>query len=232
MIRGALFDLDGTLADTSEDLIAGANRALAERGVAATLDPRADAPVSGKGGRAMLRLGLKRAGAPWSEADVDALQAPFLEAYEACIAERSRLFPGVEAALGALTDEGWRLAVCTNKPERLARILLGELGVLDRFAALIGADTLPQRKPDPRPVWAAIDRAGAARGASLLVGDTATDREAARAAGIPCVLMDLGLSADGLPGLAAEAVLRDYAGLPDRLERLLPRPPTSSPGAT
>lgn len=224
MTRGALFDLDGTLADTAADLIAAANRALEGAGLSGRLDPGGDAGVSGRGGRAMLRLGLERSGRAAGETAVEALYAPFLEHYEAGIAETSRLFPGAEAALEALSGAGWRLAVCTNKPERLARLLLGELGVLERFAAVIGADTLPVRKPDPRPVWAAIERAGAARELSLLVGDTVTDREAARAAGIPCVLMDFGLSADDLASLGAEAVTGDYAALPGLLERLRPAP--------
>lgn len=224
-VRGAVFDLDGTLADTSADLIEGANRTLARLGVSGRLDPLRDAGVSGRGGRAMLRLGLARSG--WEEARiepaVEAATPEFLAAYEAVIADRSRLFPGVEAALQALADAGWRLAVCTNKPERLARLLLAELRVLDRFAALVGADTLPVRKPDPRPLWHAIDGAGAARGASVMVGDTVTDRETARAAAVPCVLMDLGVSADDVTALRAEAVARDFAALPGLLERLAPR---------
>ena len=224
MTRGALFDLDGTLADTSGDLIAAANATLAARGAPGRLDPAADAGLSGKGGRAMLRAGLARSGAPAAEVEPwveDALPL-FLAQYEAAIAVHSRLFEGVETALERLEAAGWRLAVCTNKPEGLARLLLAELGVLDRFAALVGADTLPVRKPDPRPVWAAADRAGAARARSVMVGDTVTDREAARAAGLPCVLMDMGVSADVVAELDAEVVLDRYADLPAALDRLRP----------
>lgn len=226
MTRGALFDLDGTLADTSGDLIAAANATLAAGGLSGRLDPAADAGTSGKGGRAMLRLGLARSGVAAGEIEpwVEAAFPGFLAEYEAAIAVHSRLFEGVEAALEVLAASGWRLAVCTNKPEGLARILLAELGVLDRFAALVGADTLPVRKPDPRPVWAAAERAGAARDRSVMVGDTVTDREAARAAGLPCVLMDMGVSADVVAELDAEAVLSRFADLPAVLERL--RPPS------
>ncbi|SFH90020.1 HAD-IA family hydrolase [Albimonas pacifica] len=224
MTRGALFDLDGTLADTSGDLIAAANATLAARGASGRLDRATDAGLSGKGGRAMLRAGLARSGAPAAEVEpwVEAAFPLFLAEYEAAIAVHSRLFEGVETALETLAAAGWRLAVCTNKPEGLARILLAELGVLDRFAALVGADTLPVRKPDPRPVWAAADRAGAARGRSVMVGDTTTDREAARAAGLPCILMDMGVSADVVAELDADAVLARYADLPAALERLRP----------
>ncbi|MEC9431675.1 MAG: HAD-IA family hydrolase [Pseudomonadota bacterium] len=226
--RCAIFDLDGTLADTSADLIGAANTALADLG-AAGLDPVADAGTSGRGGRAMLRLGLARAG--WEPARiapaVEAAMPPFLAAYEARIAAESRLFPGVHAALDRLEDAGWRLAICTNKPERLARLLLDALGALPRFGALIGADSVEAPKPDPRPVRAAAERAGSTLAVSVMVGDTVTDREAARAAGIPCVLVDFGLSADDLASLNPEALTREYAELPALLETLRPAPVAS-----
>ena len=222
--RAAVFDLDGTLADTSADLIAGANLTLARLGASVRLDAARDAGVSGRGGRAMLRLGLARAGWPEAEVEgaIDSVYAHFLTDYEGVIADRSALFPGVEAALDVLEAQGWRLAICTNKPERLARLLLTELRVLDRFGALVGADTLPVRKPDPRPFFAAAAGAGALPGASVMIGDTVTDRETARQAGVPCILMDFGLSADDVHALGAEAVTADFAALPALLARLAP----------
>lgn len=222
--RCAIFDLDGTLADTSADLIGAANAALEEMGVAARLDPVADAGTSGRGGRAMLRLGLAREGweAERIEPAVEAAVPPFLAVYESRIAAESRLFPGVVAALDVLEAAGWRLAICTNKPERLARLLLDALGVLPRFASLIGADSVEAPKPDPRPVRAAAERAGSSLARSVMVGDTVTDRSAARAAGIPCVLMDFGLSADNLAALAPEALTGEFSALPALLETLRP----------
>jgi len=223
-MRGAVFDLDGTLADTSADLIAGANAALAEAGARGRLDLRTDGGLSGRGGRAMLRMGFTRSGLPETEieAAVEAAFAPFLSAYEARIADASVLFPGVEAALDALEGAGWRLAVCTNKPERLARILLEKLGLLDRFGAIVGADTLPVRKPDPRPFRHAAEGAGAVAARSVMIGDTVTDRETARAAGVPSVLMDLGVSADDVHALGAAVVLPAWSHLPGALEALAP----------
>ncbi|MFT6772846.1 MAG: phosphoglycolate phosphatase [Paracoccaceae bacterium] len=220
--RGAIFDLDGTLADTSADLIGAANVALARMGHAGRLDVTADAGVSGKGGRAMLRLGMERSGAEWTEAEIDAAYAPFLIDYEAMIADRSYLFPGAVDCLDELAAEGWALAICTNKPERLALVLLDALGVLDRFAAVLGADTLSVRKPNPWHLWETIDRAGASRRASVLIGDTITDRKTAEAAGTPCILMDFGLSADKPHDLAPEAVATAYHQVPGLLRGLVP----------
>ena len=182
-MRVAIFDLDGTLADTSADLIAAANAALAELGRPGLLDPAADRAIAFAGGRAMLRAGLARARI--AEAGlVDRLYPRLLELYEGAVAVHTRAYDGAEAALDRLAAEGWKLGICTNKPERLALLLVEELGLSRHFAALLGADTLPVRKPDPRHLLETIARVGGAPGRSVLVGDTVTDREAARAAGV------------------------------------------------
>jgi len=219
----AVFDLDGTLADTSADLIEGANRALADLGVSGRLNPKSDAGVSGRGGLAMLRLGLERSGEKLADEALQAVWREFIRHYEAVIADASRFFPGAAEALDALRADGWRLAICTNKPERLARRLLEDLGELSRFDALVGADTLPVRKPDPAPFFEAVARAGGTAERAIMIGDTVTDRRTAEAAGAPCVLVDFGTSADDVRALGAEAVIEDYAQLRPALERLLPR---------
>ena len=219
-MRTAVFDLDGTLADTAADLIAAANAVLAEGGHGASLDLARDRATAFAGGLAMLRTGLARAGG--DEAAAEALYPRLLERYAAALAVETRLYDGAEAALDRLEADGWRLAICTNKPERLARLLLEALGVAGRFAALLGADTLPWRKPDPRHLTETILRAGGDLRRAALVGDTASDREAARAAGIPCVLVGFGPEAGAVSGLRAEAVVAHFAELPAVLERLVP----------
>ena len=127
------------------------------------------------------------------------------------------------AAVEALKTAGYRVAICTNKPEALARVLLDRLGVLAAFGALIGADTLPVRKPDPAPFRASVERAGGDPARALLVGDTVTDRDTARAAGVPCVLVSFGpLGPAGAAALDPAAVLAEYAALPGVVSGLLP----------
>lgn len=216
--RGTVvFDLDGTLADTAADLIAAANACFAARGLGRLLDPAADAGIAFHGGRAMLRAGYGRMGAdtllPPGAEDEDFPR--LLEFYADCIADSTRLYDGVEEALEQLRTEGYLLSVCTNKPEALAEALLRQLGVRDRFAALIGADTLPVRKPDPRPYRAAVEGAGGQVASSFLVGDTETDRKTATAAGVPVALVAFGPEGEAIARLAPEALLTRFADLPE-----------------
>jgi phosphoglycolate phosphatase len=219
-MKTAVFDLDGTLADTSADLIAAANATAATFGWGA-LDPAADRALAGKGGRALLSEARARAGLAPDPAAIEPAVPPFLAAYEAVIARETRLFPNAVACLDALEDQGWRLGVCTNKPERLARLLLDALGVRARFGALIGADTLPVRKPDPAPLTETVRRLGGALKLTVLVGDTVTDRETARRAAVPCILCRFGYAMEPLALLAAEGEIDDLAETPALAARLI-----------
>jgi phosphoglycolate phosphatase len=140
--------------------------------------------------------------------------------YAAAIAVHSRLYPGAEEAVRGLRDAGYRVAICTNKPEALAVDLIEALGVTALFDALIGADTLPVRKPDPEPLRQAVARAGGALEQSLLLGDTQTDYDTARAAGVPIVLVSFGQEAE-VASLTPEAHLADFAELQHVVETLL-----------
>lgn len=210
-----VFDLDGTLADTSGDLLAAANAVFRGWGYGDVLCPdrMSDRSTAMKGGRAMLRLGLDRIYGSVDEARVDAGYQPLLTAYGTSIAAETRMFPGAEAAVERLLRSGHKTAVCTNKPEGLAETLLGELGVRDLFGALIGADTLPVRKPDPAPLRAAVEQAGGEIAKAVLIGDTITDRDTARAAKVPCVLVTFGPDGHDVASLEPDAMIDHYDGL-------------------
>lgn len=211
-MRTVVFDLDGTLADTAGDLIAAANAVLPRP----VLD-LADAVTAGQGGRALLTLAYGRLG---QAGDIASDYPRLLQAYQADIAVHTRLYPGAEAALRQIRAQGYATAICTNKPEYLARDLLVRLGVADLFDALVGAETLPVRKPDPAPYRLAVERAGG--GASLLVGDTVTDRDTARNAGVPVALVGFGpVGVAGVTALAPDAVLGHFDELAEVVGRLL-----------
>jgi phosphoglycolate phosphatase len=218
-MRTVVFDLDGTLADTSADLLAAANACFRALGHGDMLGP-ADALTAFHGGRAMLRLGFSRLG-PVAEAEIDAQYPMLLAAYAGALDVHTRLYPGAADAVERLRARGFAVAICTNKPEGLAEELVRRLGIRPLFGALVGADTLPVRKPDPAPYLAAVTRAGGDPARSMLVGDTDTDRRTAAAAGVPVALVTFGPEGRGVARLAPEALLDDFAELPALAERLV-----------
>ncbi len=220
-MRTVIFDLDGTLADTSGDLIAAANACFEGLEVGSPLDPAADQATAFQGGRAMLRLGFSRVKPEWSEVDVEAQFPLLLNHYEAAIDVHTRLYPGTVDAVERLLSDGFKVGICTNKPEGLAETLMTKLGVRELFGSLVGADTLPVRKPDPAPYVASVERAGGTLAQSLLVGDTVTDRKTASAAGVPSVLVTFGPDGHGVAKLEPEALLHHFDEMVDVATRLL-----------
>lgn len=220
-MRTVIFDLDGTLADTSADLVASANACFRGLGHGDLLDPVADALTAFHGGRAMLRLGFARLGQA-DEAEVDRQYPILLAAYAGAIDTHTTLYPGAVAAVEALLRAGFKTAICTNKPEGLAETLTRRLGIRDLFGALVGADTLPTRKPDAAPYLAAVQWAGGSVAQSMLIGDTETDRNTGRAAGVPVALVTFGPEGAGVARLNPEALLHHYDDLPALAGRMLP----------
>ena len=220
-MRTVIFDIDGTLADTSADLIEAANRCFRDLGHGDVLHPAEDAVTAFRGGRAMLRLGFERVRPGFTDADIDAQYPVLLSAYEDGIDRETRLYPGAEAALRRLMAAGYATGICTNKPERLAEILMARLGVRDLFGSLIGADTLAHRKPHPAPYAAAVERAGGEVAQSVLIGDTVTDRDTARAVGVPVVLVTFGPGGPGAEALEPDALLPHFDDLSSVVARLI-----------
>jgi phosphoglycolate phosphatase len=191
-----VFDLDGTLAETAGDLIGTLNVILARENLppVTLADGRM---MVGAGARALIREGFAKGGAELPADKLEHLFHDFLDYYEAHIADHSHLFDGVTACLDQFSAAGWRLAVCTNKVEKPAVHLLQKLGVADRFAFICGQDTIfiegkAIAKPDPRVLWATIEKAGGARDNSVMVGDSVTDIRTAQAAGVPVIAVDFG----------------------------------------
>ncbi len=222
-MRTVIFDLDGTLADTSGDLIAAANVCFRAMGEGDILDPARDGGIAVRGARMMLRTGLGRLGRfEPSEIEplVEAHFQPLIEAYGAALSVHTTLYEGAMAAVDEIRRRGLGVGICTNKPEGLADQLLQDLGVRDTFGALVGADTLPVRKPDPAPLIETVRRLGGDPARTVLIGDTDTDRNTARAAGVPSVLVTFGPGGGDMAALAPEALLHAYHDLPDLVDQL------------
>ncbi|MEM9350520.1 MAG: HAD-IA family hydrolase [Pseudomonadota bacterium] len=218
MTRTVVFDLDGTLADTSGDLLAAANACFVDLGLGKLLDA-GDAGTALRGGMAMLRLGFSRV-TGFGEAAAEAEYPNLLKHYAGSLDVHTQMYPGAIDAVERLASAGFAVAICTNKPEGLAESLMSRLGVRGAFGALVGADTLPVRKPDPAPYLEAVSRVGGTR--SLLVGDSMTDERTARAAGVPSVSVTFSPDAASREEMTPDAWLSDYAELPELAERLIP----------
>lgn len=205
-----LFDLDGCLVDTAPDLIAALNRVLA------TLDlpphpVEAVRRLVGHGAVSLLKRGVEAAGGVWEPAREDVLPEAFLADYLAHVCVDSRAYDGVAETLDALTARGAVLAVATNKPTRHSIKLLEALGLADRFAAIYGADAVSARKPDRAHL---LETVAAVRGhpsRAIMVGDSETDIAAARAAGLPSILVAGGYSAVSPDMLGADVLVDGFA---------------------
>lgn len=210
------FDLDGTLADTAPDIASAVNRMLADFG-RPPLDEAAIRPMIGDGAKNLLRKALTATGEAPDRLVEDAYPR-YLDHYAGNVCVGTIRFPAVERALDALAALGVTLAICTNKPERTTSLLLDALGWTARFATIVGGDTLPWRKPDPRPLLETVTRAGGGRAA--YVGDSIFDAETARAAGLPFVAVSFGFRDRPVDALGADAVIDSYAELIPALTRL------------
>ncbi|WP_226016348.1 HAD-IA family hydrolase [Novosphingobium sp. FKTRR1] len=214
------FDLDGTLFDTALDLGHALNHALELDGRPTI--PLAEVPALVGGGSAqMLRKAIARNG-PVDEAALPALNEQLVAFYAENIARHTRFYPGAEAMLDALAARGVKAAIATNKREALARKLLSDLGVQDRFAAIIGGDTLGDGRAKPKPdmLHEMIARARATGGRTAFVGDTTFDVGAARAAGLPVVVVRFGFNDRPADELGADAVIDHFDELLPVLARL------------
>ncbi len=203
-----LLDLDGTLVDSVPDLAAALNRLMAARDLA----PFSAADTARMVGDGIAALVGRAFAARGQAADAAAIAA-YSADYGASYAVASRLYPGVTETLAQFDAEGWRLAVCTNKPEATARKLLESLGIGSRFAAVGGGDSFPVRKPEPAHLLATLAAAGGTAARAVMVGDHANDLAAAHGARIPGIFAAWGYGAPET-GQAASAVAHRFAELP------------------
>jgi phosphoglycolate phosphatase len=221
-----VFDLDGTLVDTAPDLAAATNHALADLG----LPPLSVAelrPFIGHGSKAMIAAGLRLADASVGELTLARLHDRFLEFYADNVAVDSTPYEGVPELLVALLGAGARLAVCTNKFERLSRLLLRELALEDKFGAIAGRDTFAVCKPAAAHLLGVIALAGGNRQRAVMVGDSEVDFATAHAAGIPAIGVTFGYTVRPVRELEAElapkAIIDHYREFAGALARVLPR---------
>src|SRR5215208_3930703 len=208
-----VFDLDGTLVDTAPDLVETLNVVFAREGLPSVPFERARNLIGG-GARTMIERGLQAEGRSCTPAEIDRLFRQFTQYYSAHIADRSRPFPALETALDRLAADGAQFAVCTNKLEAF--------GLSRLFVAVCGQDTFGVQKPDPQMLLKTIRQAGGGPERAIMVGDSANDINAARAAGIPIVAVDFGYTEIPVTQLKPDRIISGFDELPVAVRGLLP----------
>jgi phosphoglycolate phosphatase len=214
-----IFDLDGTLVETAEDIVAALNVSVAPSGIA-PLPVGLVRTMIGAGARRLIQRAFDHAGFAAPEAAVDQALVRFLDHYRAHISDHSRPFPGIVPCLDWLQGQGALLGVCTNKLEADSRDLLDRLGLSPYFGAVLGGDSLAVKKPDAGHILGVIERLGGDPARALMVGDSETDVSGARNAGVPVVAVTWGYTAVPVAELGADAVVDDPAGLIPAISRL------------
>jgi phosphoglycolate phosphatase len=215
-----VFDLDGTLVDTAPDLISALNHVLDREGLP-PVPLRSARAMIGAGARKLIERALELEDRVASTDDITRMTKDFIDYYAAHIAAESRPFEGLETALDQLAAQGFRFAVCTNKLEFLSKLLLDELGLSDRFAAICGADTFGVSKPDPAILRQTVERAGGKLSSAIMVGDSGTDVGAARRAGIPVIGVEFGYTEVPIAELKPDRLIGHMRDLPAAVDSLV-----------
>lgn len=214
------FDLDGTLVETAPDLVGTLNRLLAQHDLPA-LPLDSARHLIGRGAIALLKRGFEAAGAEWDEAASPTLLRAFLSDYLEHIADGSTAYPGAIEALDALAARGAILCVATNKPTDLAVALFRAIGLETRFASICGPQSVSAKKPDAAHIREAVLKAGGDPGRAIMVGDSITDLDAARATGLPCILTTFGYTDIPAGELGADLLIDHFDSLPAAIDALV-----------
>lgn len=217
-----IYDLDGTLIDSAEDMQVAVSRVLADHGLPpVTLD---DVRIfMGQGSKVTMNKAFAKYGKALDDERLSAVTREFVRYYEADPVSHTTAFPGVADVVARFDRLGLKQGVCTNKFERPSRMILEHLRLMPPIADLAGADTFPVRKPDPRHILMLIERMARAPDRAVMVGDSIHDVHAAHAAGLPAVLVSWGYTDVPARELGAEAVIERFDALPQALEQLAAR---------
>lgn len=214
-----IFDLDGTLIDSVPDLCREISLFLNKHGRRALTESET-VSIIGNGAAMMLRGAYKLTGEAVGESEMSALLDAWVRQYADAEMSLTYAFPRVPETLEKLKTDGFKLAVCTNKPHEPTLAILKKLDLAKYFDVVLDADALPVRKPRPEPLWEAVKRMGGTNDSAVMVGDSEADADAARNAGFPVVLLTYGYSHVPFDEIKPDALIDDFGELPDVLKRL------------
>jgi len=208
-----VWDLDGTLVDSAPDLASALNTVLDKRGFFSHSLTEVRTMI-GNGVPKLVERGFNAVGMRLDAEQLDELVEIFVKEYTACATEQTRPYPMVVEVLDQIRDMNIPMGVCTNKPEAISRQILDGLGLSGYFNSVIGGDSTTSRKPDPLPLLTCLKELVATPELSLMIGDSAVDVNAARAAGVDVCVVPWGYRPVPAEELGADFILDDLAGLP------------------
>lgn len=210
---GIVWDLDGTLAESAPDLATALNVLLLEQGQHGhTVDKVR--PMVGAGVAKLIERGFRAAGSPLSDAERDRLVPRFMAIYTECATDSTHLVPHAREVLEHFYHSGVRQGLCTNKPSGVTGQILSSLDIAGFFGSVIGGDSTSAKKPDPAPLLACLDELGVRPQDAVMIGDSGADVGAARAAGVPVILVPDGYTGVPATSLGADYVVRSLAEIP------------------
>jgi phosphoglycolate phosphatase len=214
-----VWDLDGTLVDSAADLATALNALLVEQGQQTHAVDKVR-PMIGHGVAKLVERGFRAAGASLDAAAIERLLPRFMTLYTACATDQTHLINDARDVLEHFYHAGVPQGLCTNKPKGVTHQILRALDIAGFFGSVIGGDSTAARKPDPLPLQTCLQQLGAPPARGLMIGDSGADVGAARAAGVPVVLVP-----DGYTGVPAESLGADWvvAHLAD-VAKLFPPP--------
>jgi len=208
-----VWDLDGTLVESAPDLTTALNTLLNEQGQHGhTVD--SVRPMIGAGVAKLIERGFRAAGAPIDEAGRNALVPRFMEIYTSCATDRTHLIPHAREVLSHFYHAGFRQGLCTNKPHAVTMQILNTLDIAGFFGSIVGGDSTSEKKPHPLPLQTCLEELKASPDVSIMIGDSAADVGAARAAGVPIILVPDGYTGAPAASLGADYVTGSLAEIP------------------
>ena len=215
-----VFDLDGTLVDTAPDLIAATNHVLEHVGLP-PVDVESLRPWIGHGAKYMIERAIGPAGARLTAEEHDRLLKRYLAYYAQNIAVASQPFEDAVAALERFQAAGAKLAICTNKMERMSKSLLTALDLERYFTVIAGRDTFDAFKPHPNHLLHTIRTAGGDVKRAIMIGDTQVDIETAKAASVPVIAVSFGYTDTPVHEFSPDAVIDHYRDLEPTIKALM-----------
>lgn len=213
-----IFDLDGTLVDTAPDLINSANFALRDI-INNPINIEESRKIIGKGGKFLIKKSLLSRNIQLPDDKINQLTLAFLEYYKNNIYQDSRPFSNMIETLNMLKENDINIAICTNKPENLTKILLSKMGLLDYFSNIVAGDTLSKMKPDPLPLLTLIREKNIKKSNAIMVGDSENDIIAAKLAGIKVIGVTFGYSETAIEQLHPDYIAKNFIDVKEIIKR-------------